>query len=118
MTKRLCVLLVCAFAPAALVSGCGGGGQTKTGPTSGLSLATIKRLNKANTDKSVAECHQLANNPGLPANQKQLVLTQCEYIRTGNNTGLRAIDRQLCHVQAVAQPEPERSKLLAQCKTL
>ncbi|MDQ6779457.1 MAG: hypothetical protein M3071_25245 [Actinomycetota bacterium] len=117
MTKRLCVLLVCALAPAALVSGCGGG-QTKTGPTSGLSLATVKRLNKANTDKSVAECHRLANNVGLPANQKQLVLTECEYIRTGDNAGLRQIDRQLCRLQAAAQPEPERTNLLAQCKQL
>jgi hypothetical protein len=117
MTKRLCVLLVCAFAPAALVSGCGGS-QTKTGPTSGLSIATIKRLNKANTNKSVAECHQEANNPGLPANQKQLVLTECEYIRTGNNAGLHTVDRQLCQLEAAAQPEPERSKLLAQCKSL
>ncbi|HWF35011.1 MAG TPA: hypothetical protein VG295_06555, partial [Solirubrobacteraceae bacterium] len=82
MTKRLCVLLVCALPAALLVEGCGGSSQSKTGATSGLSLKTVKRLNKINTDKSVAACHQLANNPGLPANQKPLVLQQCEYIRT------------------------------------
>jgi hypothetical protein len=117
MTKRLCVLLICALIPAVLVSGCGGG-SSKTGPTSGLSLQTVKKLNKANTDQSVAECHAVANNPGLPAAQKPLVLTECEYIRTGNNVGLHAVDVQLCQVQAAEQPKPLRAKLLAQCKTL
>jgi hypothetical protein len=114
MTKRLCVLLVCAFAPAALVSGCGGG-QTKTGPVSGLSIATIKRLNKLNTDRSVAACHAEANNIGLLPGEKQLVLTQCEYIRTGNNAGLHSIGRQICQLEAAAQAEPERSTMLAKC---
>lgn len=115
MTKRLSVLLVCAFAPATLVSGCGGSSQTKTGATSGLSIATVKRLNKINTDKSVAECHAEANNTGLLPGEKPLVLTQCEYIRTGNNAGLRAIGRQICQLEATAQPEPTRSKMLAKC---
>ncbi|HWF73488.1 MAG TPA: hypothetical protein VG186_09100 [Solirubrobacteraceae bacterium] len=114
MTKRVCVLLVCAFAFTALVSGCGGG-QAKTGPTSGLSLTTIKRLNKANTDRSVAACHAEASNTGLQANVKQLVLTECEYIRTGNNAGLRTVGRQICKLQAQAQPEPIRSTMLAKC---
>ncbi|HWF50152.1 MAG TPA: hypothetical protein VG294_05840 [Solirubrobacteraceae bacterium] len=118
MTKRLCVLLVCALTPALLVAACGGSSQSKTGATSGLSLKTVKHLNKVNTDRSVAACHQAANNPGLPADQKPLVLAQCEYIRTGNNVGLHQVDRQLCQVEAAAQPEPTRTKLLAQCKQL
>ncbi|MDQ6803931.1 MAG: hypothetical protein M3065_02945 [Actinomycetota bacterium] len=118
MTRRLCVLFVCASASAALVSGCGGGSQSKTGPTSGLSIKTVEHLNKVNTDQSVAECHQLANNPGLPADQKPLVLTQCEYIRTGNNAGLHAVNVQLCHLQAAQKPEPLRSTMLAKCKHL
>jgi hypothetical protein len=115
MTKRVCVLFLCAFMPAALVSGCGGSSPSKTGATSGLSLATVKRLNKLNTDKSVSACHQEANNTGLLPGEKQLVLTQCEYIRTGNNAGLHAIGRQICQLEAAAQPEPTRSTMLAKC---
>ena len=120
MTRRLCVLLACALAPVALVTGCGGGGQstTKTGATSGLSIATVKRLNKLDSAKSVSECLQVAANPGLPANQKALVETECADIRTGNNVGLHAVDVQLCELQAAQMPDPERSKLRAQCKQL
>jgi hypothetical protein len=118
MTKRLCVLLICALTPALMVAGCGGSSQSKTGATSGLSLKTVKHLNKVNTSKSVALCHQEANNPGLPATEKPLVLQQCEYIRTGNNVGLHQVDVQLCQVGAASKPEPTRTKLLAQCKQL
>jgi hypothetical protein len=112
------VLLVCALGPMALVSGCGGGSHTNTGPTSGLSLKTIKQLNKVDTQKTLAECEQNLNNPGLPANQKPLIATECQYIRTGNNAGLQAVDKQICEVQAAAQPEPQRTTLRAQCKQL
>lgn len=120
MTRRLCVLLVSVLAPVALVTGCGGSSHTtaKTGPTSGLSIATAKHLNKVNTAKSVALCHQSAANPGLPADQKALVETECEYIRTGNSAGLHAVDRQLCRLQAEQMPEPERSRMRGRCKTL
>lgn len=117
MTKRLSLVLVCALAAVASVAGCGGS-QTKTGPTSGLSLKQIKQLNKTNTARSVAYCHQAANNPGLPANLKGLMETECQYIQSGNYPALHAIDRQICKVQADQMSEPQRSKDLAQCKTL
>ena len=55
---------------------------------------------------------------GLPANQKPLLETECQYIRTGNNAGLHAIDKQICKLQAAAQPVTERATMLAQCKNL
>ena len=117
MMRRLFVTLACALAPVALLSGCGGS-HTATGPTSGLSVKTVKRLNKVDTARSVAECHQAADNPGLAPAQKPLMQTECEYIRTGNNAGLRIVDRQLCYLQAAEQPEPERTNMRAQCKQL
>jgi uncharacterized protein YceK len=117
MMRRLCVLLACALGPVALLAGCGGS-STSTGPTSGLSVQQAKQRNKADTAKAVAHCEQAANNPGLPASQKPLMETECQDIRTGNNTGLHAIDKQLCQVQAAAKPQPERTTLLAQCKQL
>lgn len=120
MTRRLCVLLTCVLAPITLLSACGGSGNsnTKPSPTSGLSIKTIKELNIRNTAKSVALCEQAANNPGLPPNQKVLMQTECQYIRTDNYHGLHTVDRQLCVVEAKLKPEPERTTLLAQCKTL
>jgi hypothetical protein len=118
MTKRLCLLLVCALALVALVSACGGSGSTTTGAASGFSIKKVKRENKQATDRSVALCHQAANNIGIPADEKALMETECEYIRTGNNVGLHTVDRQLCELQASRQPEPERTKMSAQCKTL
>jgi hypothetical protein len=114
------VLLVCVLTPAALVAGCGGGSSntTSTGATSGLSIATVKKLNKANTAKSYALCQEAASNPGLPPDQKALVNTECGYIRTGNNRGLHAVDRQLCELQAAQLPDPQRTRMRAQCKTL
>lgn len=121
MTRRVCVLLVCALGPLGAVTGCGGGGSantTKTGATSGLSLETVKRLNKTNSAKTLASCKQAANNPGLPASVKPLIDTQCEYIRTGNNAGLHAVSRQICEAEAALEQEPARSRMQAQCKQL
>lgn len=120
MTRRLCVLLACVLAPITLLSACGGSGNstTKPGATSGLSIKTIKELNKKNAARSVALCQQAAANPGLPPDQKVLMQTECEYIRTGNYRGLHAVDRQLCVVEAKLKAEPLRTTLLAQCKTL
>ena len=117
MMRRLCVTLVCVLAPIGVLTGCGSS-HTHTGPTSGLSIKTIKHLNKVDTAKDVAECEQAANNIGLPANQKPLLETECQYIRTGNNAGLHAIDKQICKLQATAQPVTERATMLAQCKNL
>lgn len=117
MMRRLFVVLACALAPIALLSACGGGG-THTGPTSGLSIKEIKRINRQDTAKSYAECQSTADNPGLPADQKPLEEETCQYIKTGNNAGLKAVDHKLCELQAKAKPEPERTTLLAQCKTL
>ncbi|HWF25109.1 MAG TPA: hypothetical protein VG275_06670 [Solirubrobacteraceae bacterium] len=118
MTRRICVLLICALAPIMVLTGCGGSGKTKSGATSGLSLATVKHLNKVNAAQSYTQCQRLLANPGLPANQKTLVQTECEYIRTGNQAGLHQVDVQLCQIEAAAMPEPERTKLQAQCKKL
>jgi hypothetical protein len=118
MTRRICVLLICALAPIAVLTGCGGSGKAKTGPTTGLSLATVKHLNKVNAAQSYTQCQHVANNPGLPANQKALVQTECQYIKTGNQAGLHQVDVQLCQIQAAAMPEPQRKKMQAQCKQL
>jgi hypothetical protein len=118
MMRRLCVTLACALAPAAFLSGCGGSGNAKTGPTSGLSIKAVKQLNEVDSGKTLAECKQAAANPGLPATVKPLLNTQCEYIKTGNYTGLHTIDRQICRAEAVLQPQPEQTTMLAQCKTL
>jgi len=118
MMRRLCVVLACVLAPAAFLSGCGGGGNAKTGPTSGLSLKTVKKLNKLDSAKTLAECKQAAANPGLAATVKPLLNAQCEYIKTGNYTALHTVDRQICRAEAVLQPEPEQTTMLAQCKTL
>ncbi|HEY5318739.1 MAG TPA: hypothetical protein VIJ20_12195 [Solirubrobacteraceae bacterium] len=116
--RRLCAVLACALGVIGLVSGCGGSSHPKIGPTTGLSLATVKHLNKIDTSKTLAECKQNASNPGLPATVKPLINTQCEYIKTGNNAGLHVVDRQICRAEAALQPEPERTTMLAQCKQL
>jgi hypothetical protein len=118
MMRRLCVILACVLAPAAFLSGCGGSGNAKTGPTSGLSLKQVKQLNKVDSEKTLAECKQAAANPGLPASVKPLLNAQCEYIKTGNYAALHTVDRQICRAEAVLQPEPVRTTMLAQCKTL
>ena len=119
MTRRMRVLLICALAPITVAAGCGGSAnKTKTGATSGLSLATVKHLNKVNAAQSFIQCQHVLANPGLPANQKALVQTECEDIRTGNEAGLHQVDVQLCQIQAAAMPQPERRKLQAQCKQL
>ncbi|HWC87299.1 MAG TPA: hypothetical protein VG388_12235 [Solirubrobacteraceae bacterium] len=119
MTRRLLVPLACALLSIGMVTGCGGSAdKSKTGATSGLSIATVKHLNKVNAAKSLAACKQAAANPGLPAAEKPLMDQQCEYIKTGNAAGLHAVARQLCQVGAEQKPEPQRSTLLAQCKHL
>jgi hypothetical protein len=118
MMRRLFVVLVCTLAPIALLGGCGGGSSTNTGPTSGLSLKTVKKLNKLDSARTLAECKQAAANPGLPATVKPLLNAQCEYIKTGNYVALHTVDRQICRAEAVLQPEPQRTSMLAQCKTL
>jgi hypothetical protein len=118
MTRRLCAPLACALALLALVSACGGSSAPKTGPTTGLSIATIKHLNKIDTQKTLTECLKSASNPGVSPTVKPLLETECQYIRTGNNVGLHAIDRQVCQAEAAEQPEPERTSMRAQCKQL
>jgi hypothetical protein len=117
MMRRLCVTLACALVPLAALSGCGGG-HTHTGPTSGLSIKQVKHLNKVNAARALSECNQAANNSGIPPDQQALMQTECRYIKTDNIAGQKSIDRQLCYLQAAAKPEPLRSQLRAQCKTL
>jgi hypothetical protein len=118
MTRRICVLLVCTLAPISVVTGCGSSTKTKSGATSGLSIEKVKKLNKVNAAQSYAQCQRVLTNPGLPDNQKVLVQTECQYIKTGNQAGLHQVDIQLCEIQAAAMPEPERTKLQGQCKQL
>jgi hypothetical protein len=120
MTRRLCVVLACVLAPVTLLSACGGSGNSNTKPsaTSGLSIKTIKELNKKNTARSYSLCQQAAANPGLPADQKPIVQAECAAIQSGDYAALHRLDRQLCVVEAKLKPKPLRTTLLAQCKTL
>jgi hypothetical protein len=115
MTRRLCLLLVCALAPIALVTGCGGGGGTSN---SGKSLSAIKHQNSVNSAKTYAECRQAAANPGLPPNQKAILETECQDIKADNLTAEHAENRALCVAEADALPADQRAARMAICKKL
>ena len=115
MRTKALALLVGALLPAGVLAGCGGG-QAKTGPTSGLTLKQAKARNVQSRQRSYQNCESLLNNPGLPADQKALVQQECQYIQSGDNKALHAVDVQLCQLQAQGQPDPAAA--LEQCKKL
>jgi len=112
MTRRLCLLLACALAPIALVTGCGGSSPSKSIGASGATI-NAARQNQAH---SLADCRQAAANPGLPQNEKTILQSECVDIQTGNATALKAAGEQLCRVEAALLPTGERATMLASCK--
>jgi len=108
MTRRLLLLL----AATAVVTGCGGSSSSPSKPTRQSTLDAVKR----DLARTVADCRQAASNPGLPADQKAILVSECSDIQSGNSTALRADGVRLCVIEANAMPLARRATVLAACK--
>lgn len=109
MTRRLCLLLVCALAAASLASGCGGSSSTESGTSAVVDAA------KRNAASAYKDCQKAASNSALTATIKAGVEKTCADIKSGNASALRADGVLVCQEEAAAQPASTRKALLKSC---
>lgn len=115
MTRRLCLLLVCALATAALASGCGGSGSSHPTKTTGVSSSTIDAA-KRNATSAYKDCQSAVKSPSLTPTEKTTLESECADIKSGNATALRADGQKLCVEEAAALPKAQQAKWLTGCK--
>jgi hypothetical protein len=109
---------VCALV--GLLTGCGGGASTASNAehasTSTSANATVSlgvRLQEA----IVACKKQIAASPYIPASAQAGAEADCNGIRTGNVSALRAIVRKACEQEVIAKvPAAEQPGALTACK--
>jgi hypothetical protein len=116
MTRRLCLMLVCALAPVALVTGCGGS-SSHTTTTNGVSSSTIDAA-KRNSASAYRNCQSAVANPALTPTEKATLQSECAAIKSGDASALRAAGNQLCKEEAALLPAADGAKMLASCKAL
>ncbi|HEY2160521.1 MAG TPA: hypothetical protein VGH24_04380 [Solirubrobacteraceae bacterium] len=110
MTKRLCLMLVCALA---LATGCGGGGGGSSN-TTGLGKGTIAAA-RHNQSQALADCRQASRNPALTATEKTILQSECADIQTGDSAALKTDGKRLCEAEAATQPKDVQASLKAGC---
>jgi hypothetical protein len=116
MTKRLCLTLVCALAPLALATGCGGSSSTThTTTTGGVSGSTVQAA-KRDAAAAYTDCVQATKNSGLTATERATLGAECADIKSGNASALRADGERLCVQEASLLPASERATMQASCK--
>lgn len=114
MNRRLCLLLVCALAPVAVLSGCGGDATTQTSKRPGVSSATVDAA-KRNATSAYHDCLQALKNTGLTPAEKTTLQTECADMKSGDGAGVTAAGRQLCLEEAATLPAPQQATLKATC---
>lgn len=108
MTRRRCLLLLCALASGGIVTGCGGSGSPST--TAKHTTTATNRPNNTATAPlavrvraSIVACRkQVERSPDIRASEKPAATADCNGIKTGNIAPLRKIFDQAC-LRAVAR---------------
>jgi hypothetical protein len=119
MARRLRLLLVCALAPVALASGCGGGGSSGGGShttrITGVSDATIQAA-KQESKAAYNDCLQAKANSGLTPAERATISQECQAIKSVDAHGIASTGQQLCEEEAALLPAAEQATLRATCK--
>jgi hypothetical protein len=116
MIRRVSVLLVCGVVLTGVVTGCGGGGGPATkasstpAPTATVPLAVKIR-------EAIVACRkQVTKLSDIPASEKPVAEADCNGIKTGNISSLRAILKQACLNRVATLPAADQPPATLACK--
>lgn len=118
MTRRPCVLLLCALAPLGVLTGCGSGSTTTKKHARTETVATVPL--SARVRVAVIACKkEVATNAYIPASEKPAAKVDCQGVQAGDVAkvaALRGILRQACLTKVSAKvPASEQPAARTAC---
>lgn len=125
MTRSFSVLLLCALAPITVLTGCGSSGSAPSKPSSAQPSSTTRATGTLSTApldvkvrQAIAACKkQVAALTYIPASEQPAAKADCEGIKTGNISPLRATLKKACEQEVLARvPAAQQAAATTACK--
>lgn len=125
MTRRLCVLLLCALTAAGVVTGCGGGGGTTTTTTTSKHTSTVSSTHAGGPApltvrlrETEAACKKgMAASAFLTPAEKPVAEADCAGIKTGHIAPVVSFFLEICEKAVIAKvPPAQQAAATKACK--